>query len=47
MKQLVKLVAAFSIPLLLAGCLLIPGKFDSQLRLMNDGNYVFTYKSNI
>ena len=43
MKQLLKLVAAFSIPLLLAGCLLIPGKFDSQLRLMNDGNYVFTY----
>ena len=43
MKQLVKLVAAFSIPLLLAGCLLIPGKFDSQLRLMNDGTYVFTY----
>jgi hypothetical protein len=43
MKQLVKLVAAFSIPLLLAGCLLIPGKFDSQLRLRNDGTYVFTY----
>lgn len=30
-------------PLLLAGCLLIPGKFDSQLRLMNDGTYSFTY----
>ncbi len=29
--------------LLLAGCLLIPGKFDSQLRLMNDGSYSFTY----
>ena len=43
MNQLVKLVAALSIPLLLAGCLLIPGKFDSQLRLMNDGTYVFTY----
>ena len=43
MNQLVKLVAALSIPLLLAGCLLIPGKFDSQLRLMNDGTYVFVY----
>jgi len=43
MNQLVKLVAALSIPLLLAGCLLIPGKFESQLRLMNDGTYVFTY----
>jgi len=30
-------------PLLLTGCLLIPGKFESQLRLMNDGTYSFTY----
>ncbi len=43
MKELVKLFAALSIPLLLAGCLLIPGKFESQLRLMNNGTYSFTY----
>jgi len=35
--------AAIVAPLLLAGCLLFPGKFDSQLRLMNDGTYSFTY----
>lgn len=35
--------AAIVAPLLLAGCLLIPGKFESQLRLMNDGTYSFTY----
>tara|TARA_R110000787_G_scaffold220726_1_gene329446 strand:+ start:2681 stop:3421 length:741 start_codon:yes stop_codon:yes gene_type:complete len=43
MIQFGKLIAALSIPLLLVGCLLVPGKFDSQLRLMNDGTYVFTY----
>lgn len=36
-------VLALVAPLLLAGCLLIPGKFESQLRLMNDGTYSFTY----
>lgn len=43
MKQLVRLFTALSIPLLLTGCLLIPGKFDSHLKLMNDGAYSFTY----
>ncbi len=38
-KWLLALVA----PLLLAGCLLIPGKFESELRLMNDGTYSFVY----
>jgi hypothetical protein len=38
-KWLLALVA----PLLLAGCLLIPGKFESKLRLMNDGTYSFAY----
>jgi len=39
-----KWVLAMVAPLLLAGCLLIPGKFESQLRLMNDGTYSFTYR---
>lgn len=38
-----KWALALLAPLLLAGCLLIPGKFESQLRLMNDGTYSFTY----
>lgn len=38
-----KWALALVAPLLLAGCLLIPGKFESQLRLMNDGTYSFTY----
>jgi hypothetical protein len=38
-----KWVLALVAPLLLAGCLLIPGKFESQLQLMNDGTYSFTY----
>ena len=38
-----KWVLALIAPFLLAGCLLIPGKFESQLRLKNDGTYSFTY----
>jgi hypothetical protein len=38
-----KWALALVAPLLLTGCLLIPGKFESQLRLMNDGTYSFTY----
>lgn len=38
-----KWALALVAPMLLAGCLLIPGKFESQLRLMNDGTYSFTY----
>lgn len=38
-----KWALALIAPLLLAGCLLIPGKFESHLRLMNDGTYSFTY----
>lgn len=43
MGQYFKWALALVAPLLLAGCLLIPGKFDSQLRLMTDGTYSFTY----
>ena len=44
MDRYCKWVLAMVAPLLLAGCLLIPGKFESQLRLMNDGTYSFTYR---
>ncbi|WP_430416354.1 hypothetical protein [Parasphingorhabdus sp.] len=43
MEKYSKWILALIAPLLLAGCLLIPGKFDSQLGLMNDGTYSFTY----
>jgi len=38
-----KWALALVAPLLLAGCLLIPGKFESQLRLLKDGTYSFSY----
>ncbi len=43
METYCKWALALVAPMLLAGCLLIPGKFESQLRLMNDGTYSFTY----
>lgn len=43
MGKYYKSALALVAPLLLVGCLLIPGKFESQLRLMNDGTYSFTY----
>ncbi len=33
--------------LLLAGCMLLPGKFASDLALHNDGTFSFTYKGDI
>ncbi|WP_373489783.1 hypothetical protein [Parasphingorhabdus sp.] len=43
MGKYCKSALALAAPLLLAACLLLPGKFESQLRLMNDGTYSFTY----
>ncbi|WP_417622511.1 hypothetical protein [Parasphingorhabdus sp.] len=43
MGKYYKWAFALIAPLLLAGCLLVPGKFESQLLLMNDGTYSFTY----
>ncbi|MEH6758126.1 MAG: hypothetical protein V7676_11485 [Parasphingorhabdus sp.] len=43
MKDMFKFVAALCVPLLLSGCLLIPGKFDSKMVLKNDGQYTFFY----
>ncbi len=43
MKHFFKIVGAVVAPLLLTGCLLIPGKFNSELKLMKDGAYSFAY----
>lgn len=43
MKEIFKILAALCVPLLLSGCLLIPGKFDSKMMLKKDGQYTFFY----
>ena len=43
MRDIFKLLTALCVPLLLSGCLLIPGKFDSKMMLKNDGQYNFFY----
>lgn len=43
MRELFKILAALCVPLLLSGCLLIPGKFDSKMLLQKDGQYTFFY----
>lgn len=42
-----RLILALVIPFLLAGCLLSPGKFVSQLELMKDGGFTYAYKGEI
>ena len=42
-----RLLLALIAPLLLTGCLLSPGKFVSQLELMKDGNFTYSYKGEI
>lgn len=43
MTFLARLAAVLAAPLLLSGCLFLPGQFDSSLKLMKDGSYEFTY----
>lgn len=45
--KFVRLIAALAAPLLLAGCLLSPGKFNSTLDLKRDGSFTFTYVGEI
>ncbi len=42
-----KLVAAIAAPLLLTGCLVTAGDFESELVLHNDGKFAFTYDGEI
>jgi hypothetical protein len=41
------MVAALALPLLLAGCLLTPGKFTSRLVLNADRSFTFTYQGEV
>ena len=43
----VKLAAALVLPLLLAACFFIPGKFASSMEVTKDGKFSFAYKGEI
>lgn len=47
MKQIFKLVAAVSAPLLLSGCFLLPGKFNANLKILDGDRYEFSYTGQI
>lgn len=42
-----KLVPAFAAPLLLTGCLVTPGQFESELVIQKDGAFTFSYDGEI
>ena len=42
-----RLLFALIAPLLLTGCFITPGKFDSELTLERDGSFAFTYSGEI
>jgi len=43
MTQFFKIITALCAPLLLSGCLLLPGKFNASLKLMQGDKYEFSY----
>jgi len=47
MNRSIKIGAALAALLLLAGCLLMPGKFTSDITLRKDGTFSFAYKGDI
>lgn len=47
MRRLGAISAVFAGVLLLAGCMLLPGKFTSDLSLRKDGTFSFAYKGEI
>jgi len=47
MTRSIKIGAALAAVLLLAGCLLLPGKFTSDITLRKDGAFSFAYKGDI
>lgn len=47
MGRIFKLVAALSVPLLLSGCFLLPGKFDAHLNILDGDRYEFSYVGQI
>jgi len=42
-----RILLALIAPLLLAGCFLTPGKFTSELHLMNDGSFAYSYTGEV
>lgn len=42
-----RILLALAMPLLLAGCFLTPGKFASELRLMKNGTYAYSYTGEV
>lgn len=46
-KKFAALGLAIIAPMSLSGCLLLPGQFDSELNVMADGQFAFTYKGQI
>lgn len=47
MRRSIRITAALAAVLLLAGCLLMPGRFTSQIDLRKDGSFSFAYKGEI
>ena len=47
MRRILVYIAALMAPLLLAGCLLTPGKFTSGLDIDADGSFTFTYEGEV
>ncbi len=45
--KMLKLASALLLPILLAACFYIPGKFTSMLDVRNDGKFAFSYKGEI
>ncbi len=47
MRRVTTLVLVATLPLLLAACFLLPGKFTSSLDVRRDGQFTFAYKGEI
>lgn len=45
--RVAKILSALAAPLLLAGCFLTPGAFDSSLDLRRNGDFTFAYKGEV
>ncbi|MEP2990768.1 MAG: hypothetical protein ABJN65_07275 [Parasphingorhabdus sp.] len=43
MNRIIKLLTALAAPLILTGCFFLPGKFDATLKLLQGGQYEFSY----
>ncbi|MEP3225526.1 MAG: hypothetical protein ABJO01_06085 [Parasphingorhabdus sp.] len=47
MKQMFKILIALTVPLLLSACLLLPGKFEANLNILDGDRYEFAYVGQI